>query len=115
MNNLILTGFITAYSGLKEAVSSNNGKYNYVDFEFISDDATPQTPLFHLTGEMAVTLSTCNLTPQTRLRIYFRVFSHEYTTAEGELRKYNDLSIWKIELLDAHDEVTFSFRKKPTA
>lgn len=28
MNNLILTGFITAYSGLKEAVSDNYGKYN---------------------------------------------------------------------------------------
>lgn len=111
MNNLILTGFITAYSGLKEAMSDNYGKYNYMDLELRTDEATPQTPIIHLTGALAVQLSTCQLTPQTMLRIHFRIFSHDYATHDGEQRKYNDLTVWKIDVLDAEEKVIFTCRK----
>lgn len=110
-NNLIITGFIASYTGLIEGNSENFGKFNYSDLELHTDEATPQTPLIHLSSTLAVQLSTCQLTPQTKLRIYFRVFSRDYTNTAGEMRKYNDLSVWKIDVLGDDDKPLFTCRK----
>lgn len=110
-NNLIITGFIASYSGLLEGNSENFGKFNYSDLELRTDEATPQTPQIHLGGALAVQLSTCQLTPQTKLRIYFRLFSRDYTSATGEIRKYNDLNVWKIDVLGDDDKLLFTCRK----
>ena len=45
------------------------------------------------------------------LRIHFRIFSRDYANRDGEQRKYNDLTVWKIDVLDAEEKVIFTCRK----
>ncbi len=111
MNNLILTGFITAFSGLQEADAANGGKYQFLTLELRTDEPLPQTPVLFLTGALAVQLSSCQLTPQTQLRVYLRIYSREYTDHDGLMRKTNDVSCWKIEVLNNEGLSAFTCRR----
>lgn len=110
-NNLILTGFITSFSGLQEADAANGGKYQFLTLELRTDEPMPQTPVIFLTGALAVQLSSCQLTPQSQLRVYLRLYSREYADHDGLMRKANDVSCWKIDVLDASGNVSFTARR----
>lgn len=110
-NNLILTGFITSFSGLQEADAANGSKYQFLTLELRTDEPLPQTPVIFLTGALAVQLSSCQLTPQSQLRVYLRLYSREYADHDGLMRKTNDVSCWKIDVLDASGNVSFTARR----
>lgn len=110
-NNLILTGFITSFSCLQEADATNGGKYQFMTLELRTDEPLPQTPVLYLTGALAVQLSSCQLTPQTQLRTYLRLYSRPYADRDGIEHKTNEVSCWKIDVLDAEGRVTFTCRK----
>ena len=110
-NNLILTGFIAGFSGLQEADAAQGSKYQFLTLELRTDEPMPQTPVFFLSGALAVQLCTCRLTPQTQLRVYFRLYSREYEDHEGAVHKTNEVSCWKVEVLDAEGHVTFTARR----
>lgn len=110
-NNLILTGFITSFSSLQEADAANGGKYQFITLELRTDEPLPQTPVLYLTGALAVQLSSCQLTPQTQLRAYLRLYSRLYADRDGVEHKANEVSCWKIDVLDAEDHVVFTCRR----
>lgn len=110
-NNLILTGFVTGYSCLQEAENANGGKYTFMTVELSTDEPKPQTPVLFLTGSLAVQLSSCQLTPQTQLRTYLRLYSRPYADRDGVEHKTNEVACWKIEVLDLDGRVAFTCRK----
>ena len=110
-NNLILTGFITSFSGLQEADAANGGKYQFLTLELRTDEPLPQSPVLFLTGALAVQLSSCQLTPQSQLRVYLRIYSREYADHDGLMRKPNEVSCWKIDVLDPDGNVVFTCRR----
>ena len=109
--NLFIAGFVSSYSGLHTEETADHRTYYFSDLELRTDEATSQTPVFHLTGNLAIQLNTVQLTAQSQLRVYFRLFSREYTASDGTSRKYNDVCVWKIEVLDENAQVCFTCRK----
>lgn len=110
LNNFIFSGFVANYSGLKEA-EGKNGSYHFVTLEIRVDDATQQSVTLTLTGEMAVQFSTCSIEPQTQVNAFLRVYVRSFTDNKGIERKVNDIRCWKLDVLDADGNVTFSCHK----
>lgn len=110
-NNLILTGFITSFSYLQEAEAANGSKYQFMTLELRTDEPLPQTPVLYLTGALAVQLSSCQLTPQTQLRTYLRLYSRPYDDRNGVQHLTNEVSCWKIDVLDAEGNTVFTCRR----
>ena len=105
--NLIFCGNIAKCSALKE-VPSKKGSFQMMELELRTDDATQQRVFLQLTHDMAVQLSTCELTPQTRACAHLRFYTHQFEDRQGTMRTANDLRCWKLDLLDADDNITFS-------
>lgn len=110
LNNFIFSGLIADYSGLKEA-EGKNGSYQFVTFDVCVDDATQQSVSLSLFGEMAVQLNTCNISPQTKVNAHLRIFSRSYKDRADVWRKRNEITCWKLDVLDADGNVAFSCHK----
>ncbi len=110
-NNLILTGFVTGYTCLQEADATHGGKYQFMTLELRTDEPLPQTPVLYLTGALAVQLSSCQLTPQTQLRVYLRIYSRPYVDRDGVEHKSNEVTCWKIDVLDLDGNTIFTCRR----
>ncbi len=100
MNELTFTGVITNCSGLQEAPAKNGTMYRYYDLELRADDASQQSLSLHLLGEMAVQLSTCEINPGMQACAHISLFCHEFQDREGIWRKTNEISCWKLDVMD---------------
>ena len=110
LNNFILSGLIANYSGLKEA-DGKNGSYQFVNLEVLVDDATQQSVALTFTGDMAVQINTCQITPQTKVNAHLRIFARSFKDSKGNDRKFNDIRCWKLDVLDADGNISFSCHK----
>lgn len=105
--NLVFSGVIAKCSPLKE-VPSKKGNFQMMELELRTEDATQQRVFLQLTHDMAVQLSTCQLSPQTRASAHLRFYTHQFEDRQGAMRTANDLRCWKLDLLDEDDNITFS-------
>ncbi len=110
-NILCMTGNVTEMSALLEGKRQNGTAYQYLTLMVASDESHPQRVALKLLGAMAVAFDSCQIQPTTRLRVYLRIHAFGYTNEAGEALTGNDVSCWKVEILDRDGNVAFCCRK----
>ena len=98
MSNLTFTGVLK----MMKPVHVVNDKFQKREFVVTSDGDYPQHVSFQLTQDRCDMLDTA--IPGNKITVHFNLRGREWTSPQGEVKYFNTLEAWKIEVVEKGTE-----------